>query len=52
MGRYLFVEIIKVSPFEEELNSQKDFFFQSHAHLILKAQSIFSLISYAHLIIE
>jgi len=26
-GRYLFAEIIKVAPFEEEINFQKAFFF-------------------------
>jgi len=52
MERYLFVGIIKVAPFEEEISSQKAFFFQSHTNLLLKAQFISSLIFYAHLIIE
>jgi len=52
MGSYLFVGIIKVTPFEEEINSQKDLFFQSQVHLLLKSQFNSSLISYAHLIIE
>jgi len=52
MGRYLFVRIIKVAPFKERDYFSKGFLFQSHAHLLLKAQSISNLISYARLIID
>jgi len=43
MGRYPFVEIITVPPFEKEIDSLNTLFFQFHIHLILKAQLIYSL---------
>jgi len=53
MGRYLFVEIIKVLPFENKIDSLNTLLFQSHIHVILKAPFIsISLVSYPRIIIE
>jgi len=53
MGRYLVIEVIKVTPLGKKIDYRNTLLFQSHIHVILKASFIsISLISYSRLMIE